>query len=303
MIERMARQSTIARGVALLTVLWIIALMSILLGGFVVVARGENLQTHFLMDSTRARYAAEAGIARVALEMRRSDPLTRWVPDGRPYEFEFEGDKIEVRITDESGKVDINAADETTLVPLFLALGLEDQRARELTDRILDWRDPDDLVRAFGAEDKDYEAAEYTYGAADQPFTTIGELQQVAGMDYDLYRKLEPYITVYTRTPRPNPAYASELVLRALPGVTAEIAQQIVSQRQLLSPVQMAGSPILLPDGTPLVAGGGGLTYTVVSRATLPNGAWTALDTTIRLGGAPGGRAYSILRWREGVAE
>jgi hypothetical protein len=34
----------------------------------------------------------------------------------------------------------------------------------------------------------------------------------------------------------------------------------------------------------------------------LPNGAWTQVDATIRLGGAAGARAYTILQWREGSA-
>jgi general secretion pathway protein K len=291
------------RGVALLLVLWLIALLALLLGGFVVVARGENLQTRFLFDTTRARYAAESGLSRAAYELRRGDPLTRWVADGRPYKFKFEDAEIELRMTDESGKVDINASDETVLLPLLLAIGLDEQRAGEITDAIIDWRDPDDLVRAFGAEDAEYDAAQRDYGAADAPFNTIGELQQVLGMDYDLYVKLEPYITVYTRSPKPNPAFASALVLRTLPGITPEIATQLVQQRQAQDPGQLAGAPIVLPDGTPLVVGGGGLTYTVLSRATLPNGAWTALDTTLRLGGVPGGRAYTVLRWREGSTD
>jgi len=49
------------------------------------------------------------------------------------------------------------------------------------------------------------------------------------------------------------------------------------------------------------VAGGGGLTYSVKSRAKLPNGASTVLDATIRMGGInAAGRPYVILRWRDG---
>jgi len=51
-----------------------------------------------------------------------------------------------------------------------------------------------------------------------------------------------------------------------------------------------------------MLTAGGGVTYTVRSKATLPNGAWTQVDATIRLGGAAGARAYTILQWREGSA-
>ncbi|HET9485110.1 MAG TPA: hypothetical protein VFO79_14210 [Xanthomonadales bacterium] len=292
-----------SRGTALLIVLWAMALLGILLGSFVVVARTENLQARHLFDSTRARYAAEAGLSRAVYELRRTDPLTRWVPDGRPYELEFDGAKLVVEMTDETGKIDINGVDEPVLLALFRVAGADEERARSLTDAVLDWRDPDDLVRPYGAEDRDYEAADVGYGAADLPFTTIGELQQVLGMDYELYRVLEPHLTVFARSPRPNPVYASEFVLQTLDGMTPDLAAQLIAQRRQINPADPAAIPLTLPDGTPLVAGGGGGTYTVKVRATLPNGAWTLLDTSIRLGGPPGGRAYSIVRWREGSAE
>lgn len=302
-MARIPRRSRAERGVALLLVLWAVALLAILLGGFLLVARSETLQSRFLLDATRARYAAEAGMSRVAYELRRADPLARWVPDGRPYGFEFDGTKVEVEIEDESGRIDINAADEVLLLQFLLAAGVEEPRARSLVDAIMDWRDPDDLVRANGAEDRDYEAAGLAYKPTNFGFQTVGELQQVLGMDYELFEKLEPFLTVYSRTPRPNPAYAEALVLQAMAGMAPEAAMQLVDLRRQTAPQQLAASPLSLPDGTPLVAGGGGLTYTVRAKATLPNGTWTLLDATIRLGGAPGGRAYSILRWREGSAD
>lgn len=292
-----------SRGVALLLVLWAVALLAILLGGFLLLARSETLQSRFLLDATRARYAAEAGISRTAYELRRADPLARWVPDGRTYAFEFDGAKVEVEIEDESGKIDINASDEGLLLRFLLGAGVEEPKARSLVDAIMDWRDPDDLVRANGAEQPDYEAAGRAYKPTNFGFQMVGELQQVLGMDYDLFERLEPHLTVYSRNPTPNPAYAAPQVLQAMAALTPEAAQQLVERRRQTPAQQLAATPLTLPDGTPLVAGGGGLTYTVRAKATLPNGTWTLLDATIRLGGPPGGRAYSILRWREGSAD
>src|SRR5262249_9325005 len=104
-----------ARGVAFVLVLWVIALMSILLGAFAVIARTENLQARHLFDSTAARYAAEAGLNRAVYELRNPDLLTRWMGDGRPYTFDFEGIEVEVKVTDDSGKIDLNVADAIML--------------------------------------------------------------------------------------------------------------------------------------------------------------------------------------------
>jgi len=292
------------RGIAFVIVLWVMALLAVLLGSFVVIARTENLQTRHLFDTTQARYAAEAGISRASYELRRSDPLARWVPDGRVYELEFDGAQLKIEITDESGKIDINAADEITLLALFQTIGaLEAADAQKLVDAVMDFRDPDDLVRPYGAEDDDYEAADLAYGALDQNFTMPEELQQVMGMTYELFEKLEPHITTFGLMNRPNPAFASSTVLQTLPGITPDLATQIVEQRWLTRPGDPAAPGLTLPDGTPVLSAGGGGTYTVRSRATLPNRAWTILEATIRLGGAPGARAYSVLRWREGSAE
>ena len=101
----------------------------------------------------------------------------------------------------------------------------------------------------------------------------------------------------------PSAAYAPLEALMAIPGMTPEQAQLLIEQRQLLAPGQLGQgmSGLLMPDGTPVMADGGGLTYSVKSRATLPNGASTMLDATIRLGGMnSAGRPFVVLRWRDG---
>jgi general secretion pathway protein K len=292
-----------SRGVAFVVVIWFMVLLAVLLSGFVVVARTEAVQARFLFDSAQARYAAEAGVSRASWELRNTDPLTMWVPDGRQYEFDFEGAKVTVEVQDESGKIDINAASLNTLTLMFKAVGVEQVEADKLAAAVVDWRDVDDLVTINGAEDDDYESADLSYGAADAPFTTIGELQQVLGMNYELYAKLQNEITIYGGMDRPNPAFASQLGLQTIEGIDPLLAQQLLEMRRQFRPGDPAAAGAIMPDGSPLLAQGGTGTYTLRSKATMPNKTWTLVDATIRLGGAPGARAYSILRWREGSAD
>ena len=93
------------RGIALVLVLWIAVLITVLLASFSLSARVEALQGRNLLDSTRARYMAEAGLHRAVYELRGNDPATRWVADGREYEIAFEGAKLEIAIRDETGKI------------------------------------------------------------------------------------------------------------------------------------------------------------------------------------------------------
>lgn len=289
------------RGVAFLIVLWLLALLAIVLGAFALLARSERLQARHLYESTRAHYAAEAGVQRAVFAMALPDPALRWVPDGRPYTFRFEQAEIEVRITDETGKIDLNAVEPVVMSAFLQGFGLEMDEADALAAAIVDWRDPDDLITLNGAEIDEYEAADLPYGPKNAPFDTIGEVQQVLGMNYALYERIAPYLTLYSGLAMPNPAFASQPVLAALPGMTSVLAEQALAARYAYDPAG-GGEPALLADGTPLVVTAGSGTYSIVSRARLPNGAWTELDTAVRLGGVPvSGLAYSILRWQDGA--
>lgn len=303
MTSRGSRMPPRARGVAFVLVLWVIAMLSIMLGSFALVARTENLQARHLFDSTKARYAAEAGLNLAVFELRKTDPQQRWVGDGRPYTFGYDDAEVEVRITDDSGKVDINAADEKLLLGLFAGRGIEQDQAQKLSAAIIDWRDPDDMSQPNGAEIADYKAAGLSYGPKNAPFDTVSELQQVLGMDYALYEKLEPALTIYSGRSQPGAEFAPPEALEAM-GCSADQAQQLVQQRQALAPGDLAGAGLTGCDGTsPIMAGGGGLTYSVKSRAKLSNGASTTLDATIRIGGInAAGRPFVILRWRDGEA-
>lgn len=295
-----ARAQAGQRGVAFIVVLWLMALLTILLGSFALISRTEGMQARHLFDATEARYAAEAGVNHAVYQMAIADPMMRWLPDGRAYQIGFEDAAIAIEITDESGLIDLNVADVMTLNNLLVAAGAEQDVAMQIADAIQDWRDTDDLVSPNGAEDDDYEAAGYTYGAKDGLFDTVSELQQVMGVTAEIYQRIAPALTIYSGQSSPNLAFAPYEVLLAIPGMTPELAQQIIDQRHAWDPT-LGGPPPIMPDGTPLVAQGGTGTYSIKSRATLPNGAWTELDTTVRLGGAGvSGLAYTVLRWQDG---
>lgn len=288
-----------ARGVALIFVLWLLALLTLLLGSFALVTRTESLQSRHLFDSIRARYAAEAGVNQAAWSLSLPDPVLRWLPDGREYRVQFEESEISIRITDESGLIDLNAAEPQTLANLFVGAGVELPQATALADAILDWRDGDDLKLLSGAEDADYRAEGYPYGAKDAPFDLVAELEQVKGMTPELYQRVAPALTVYSGQAVPNLAYAPIEVIRAFPNIDPAMAQVLIEQRHAWLP-GLGLPPPTLPDGTPLVAEGGTGTYSIESRATLPNGAFTELRVTLRLGGSGiSGRAFSVLRWQD----
>lgn len=286
------------RGVALVLVLWLTVLVTIASGAFAMMARMDQLEANTLLSGTQARLAAEAAIQLTAAALRDTDEMYRPIGDGRPYEYTFDGIRVEVQITDERGKLDLNAADEQTLATLFFNHGLEPEQAELLAAAVLDWRDEDELERVNGAEIDTYEAAGLPVGPANRPFMMAAELLQVMGMTYELYTRIEPGITVFSRVGTPDLAFAPMEALMAVPDITPEEAMNFISERQSMEPGNMEG--VSLPGGQLIMAQGRGLTYSILAKATMPNGVWEQIDATIRLGGDQSGQPFRILRWREG---
>ena len=286
------------KGIALVLVLWVLLLLTIITGSFALIARMDRLEAHALLSGTQARMSAEAAIHLAVLALRDPEEETRMLADGRLYQQEIDGVLVEVSAIDERGKLDINAADELTLANLFTGHGMDIVDAEMLAAAVLDWRDEDLLERADGAEEEAYFAAGLDVGPANRPFMMTEELLQVLGMQYELYRKLEPGITVFSRVGVPDPAFAPVEALMAMPDITYEEAMNFVEQRNSQQPGDSLGTE--LPNGTVVMEQGRGVTYSIQARATMPNGVWEQLQATIRLGGNRSGSPFRVLRWREG---
>lgn len=287
--SRERRWNDQSQGAALVLVLWLIVLLSAMVGAFALTARVEAMQAGVLRGSGQAREVARAGLEYALSRVRSNDPATRWQPDGRRYRWSWDGAQVDVRIVDESGKVDLNQADATLLAGLLRALGAGAGQDQRLAGVIIDWRDADDLSQPVGgAEDRDYAAAGLPYGAKDAPFESQGELRLLLGMTPELYRRLLPNVTLFGARLRPEPRFAPAPVLTAM-GLDAATT---LAQRE--RPV--AGAP------TEATAGGSG-TYSIESRARWGEGREAVVRAVVRTGASPlPGAAYTVLRWDQGAA-
>lgn len=286
------------RGVALIVVMWLLVLLAAIVGLFALNSHAEAVQASAVRQRTELDHAAEAGIEAVAARLLAVDARRRPVPDGRESTFDFgNGIAVTVAVTDESGKVDLNVADVLLLQRLFEATGVATEEATRLAGAIVDWRDADGLVSAAGgAEERDYRGAGLPYGPANRPFAQVSDVQRVLGMRHALYRRVRPYLTVYTGLAQPNLAFADRPVLVAL-GLAPPVIEQILAARPLVQP---GLPPPALPGGIVLAAGGTG-TYSVSSRAARADGPRAELEATVRVGaGGFLGQVYTPLVWRYG---
>lgn len=290
-------RATRMSGAALLLVLWLIVLMTGLVGSFALLARVEGLQGRALTRGLVAGNAARAGVEYALTRVALSDPRRQWRADGRPYRWRFAEAEVEVSLVDEGGKLDLNQADVPLLGALLRAVGVDQGQADRLAAAIADWRDTDQLSQpAGGGEDPDYANAGLPYGAKDAELESVAELQQVLGFTPAIYARLEPHVTVFSGRARPDPAFASAEVLDAL-GMNG---QDVIAQRRRWDPASGQPAPGL-GGSAPLIASASG-TYSIDSRAQLADGRVAVLRVVVRAGGsALPGTAYTALRWEEGT--
>ena len=275
------------RGAALILVMWMVALLTALVGAYAASARIEYMQGRGLQGTVVADAAARAGLEYALVRLQSREPEFGWIPDGRSYRWAFGAATVEVSIVDESGKIDLNAADAPLLAALFRVLGLEASEADAIAAAIVDWRDADDLTQPMGgAEAPQYAAAGLPYGAKNAPFETVGEVEQVLGMERALYEAAARHLTVFSGLPQPDQRFASGEVLQAM-GVDPAMALQ---QRETDAGMSQG-----------LVGAGSG-TYSIDSRARLADGRQALLRAVVRAGGGGlPGSAYVPLAWEEGA--
>jgi len=171
-------------GIALITAIWIMALLLILLAGFAAMVHSGTLVARNFGDVTQARWAAHTGIrlAEAVVLQLAAEPMTALTDEQRmlapPEDDEtLGGATYQALLTDEAGKININTASQEMLVALF---------PPEVADAIIDWRDEDDTPQPDGAEDEYYLALTPPYHCRNGAFRTIGELLLVKGVTQEL---------------------------------------------------------------------------------------------------------------------
>lgn len=263
----------------LLYVLWTVALMTIIAGATQLSGTVSYQQTRNSAEAARQDAIAEAALNLAVLALLDRRDRNRLRVDGVPQTLNFDGVEISVAIRDEVGRIDLNHADAPILAGLFRAAGERAEEADKFADRILDWRDADNLARLNGAEAPAYREAGASVTPRDAPFQTVEELKNVLGMTPELFRGIEPAVTIYSGKSIVDPRVAVPLVQKALRGNIAHAAASPSS-----GPVHATGS---LNGHAFLITIG----FKIRNRHVLR-------EAVIRLTGDPS-KPYWLLSWRK----
>jgi general secretion pathway protein K len=287
------------RGVALVLVLWASILLLVIASSFIVERRTEAMVVINSVSMARAEGAADAAIYRAVYDAYRTDNGPDiWKRDGTRYDWNFDGVPVRIEVRDESAKIDINTGSDALLHGLFVSVGLTDDEAVALVDAVLDWRDADSLKRPHGAEEAEYQAAGLPYRPANAPFQAIEELQLVLGMRPDIYRRIAPSITVFSRQPGVNAQLASREVLLAIPGVTTEAVDAYIAQRE---DARANGQPMPAFPQAGAYASAYSMVVSIRAEARLDDGTVFSREAVALMRPQPR-RPVTFVAWRESTA-
>jgi type II secretory pathway component PulK len=215
------------RGFALLVVLWVIAGLSVLGLGIALAGRQAVAAAHDRNDLTRAYWRAEECAEQARAVIANALPARGWLAlDGVVAAAGSGNSDCSVTLLAAGARIDVNRADEETLLAVLDRFRLPVRTRDSLVDALLDWRDADDIPRPAGAERQWYER----HGRLlprNGPLADIRELHLVRG--FERFAALDSIFDV--EPARVSLERASAGVLAALPGFGEEAVTRAAELR------------------------------------------------------------------------
>ena len=175
------KRSQSPRGLTLVAVLWLIAILSMAAMITLRVISFDMNVASAKVHGSRARQFAEMGIAVGSNPVvKRTDPIL--------HQFDEEaGGGFDVRVISEGSRFNINAIllgnDKDFIRDIFINWGIELDTAQAITDSLADWVDADDETNLNGAEVDWYEEQGRFNQPFNHPFYNLDEVNLVRGMD------------------------------------------------------------------------------------------------------------------------
>lgn len=240
---------SLSSGMALIAVLWVVAALSVLVTGMSRTSRGEVRTVAAEKQMQQARAIGDAAINLALQELAGQQVRTT---RALVADIVYQGVSVKVAVAPLNGWIDLNTAPQPLLARLYeIAGGVTPdaaQRLAQLTVEVREQRDGQGQAQRFEASE---------------------ELLRVPGVEYDLYARLSPLVTVYSgASGRVNPLAAPAGVLAVLSGGNEAVALRGNQDRgaggdqvdtTALDPAFVAISPsrrYRLEAAVPLVEGG-----------------------------------------------
>ncbi|MFA4894088.1 type II secretion system minor pseudopilin GspK [Brevundimonas sp.] len=245
----MKRSRREREGMALLTVLLLVAVMSVVAVAILddvrfSVRRTTNVETQSQAQwyAAGAETLARGQIARLLAAGPARTPLEpEW--NGRTLSFPIDGGTLTATVSDGQACFNLNSlvlgvGEDLTARPLgaaqFRALGravgAPDSRMQAIADALTDWLDADATPLPLGAEDGAYAGLAKPYRTGGVMLAEVSELRAVKGVDADTFRRLRPWVCALP-TSRLSPLNVNTLTPEQAPLLTMLTGGRLPPQR------------------------------------------------------------------------
>jgi general secretion pathway protein K len=178
------------RGMALILVLWLLAVLSLVVTGVVATQRVESRQSHAELQRSKAVVAAEGGLSLAIHELLRAPES--FLANGQTYSATVDGVMLALSIRSEHGKLDLNFGNLDYFAHFFRAMGASPAEADALVSRMRTRRD------------------------LGEPLQHLEDLLVVTSMDIALYQRILPYVTLWGGDGVPVADFADPVLRKAI---------------------------------------------------------------------------------------
>jgi general secretion pathway protein K len=214
------------RGAALMLALWALFLLSAM-----VISWTLNINSRLILSANANRNIEAEAAACSGTEVAMYPNIK---PDSPTLIGGFgRNQRYDVRMTGEGGRLNLKwllvgeKPDQLEILRKFLEIkGIDLNERDEMIDTLLDWVDADNLVRLNGAEDGP------GYKPANRMIARLDEIKKIKGWeDFTSASDWDSDLTLDSSPEGPDLLWASRDVLLALPGMTEQLADQIIAMR------------------------------------------------------------------------
>ncbi|WP_417786953.1 type II secretion system minor pseudopilin GspK [Stutzerimonas xanthomarina] len=241
------------RGVALITVLLVVAIVTVICAGMIARQQLSIRGTGNQLQARQAWHFALGGEALAQTLLRRDLQLSgqgtgqpavdhlleAWALPQPAYDLDEGQGQVQVRIEDLAGRFNLNSLVEeqqpnAAALAQFRRLLLRLQITEPYAERLVDWIDSDQQPSGeFGAEDNAYLLLDPPYRTAGRRLEDLSELRLLLGMRDEDFQRLAPYVSVLPADTPLNINTASAVVLSSLAdSLSPSAAESLVKARQ-----------------------------------------------------------------------
>ena len=241
------------RGVALITVLLVVAIVTVICAGMIARQQLSIRGTGNQLQARQAWHYALGGEALAQTLLRRDLQLSGegtgqpavdhllepWALPQPAYDLDEGQGQVQVRIEDLAGRFNLNSLVQeqqpnAAALAQFRRLLQRLQITEPYAERLVDWIDSDQQPSGeFGAEDNAYLLLEPPYRTAGRRLEDLSELRLLLGMRDEDFQRLAPYVSALPADTPLNINTASAMVLSSLAdSLSPSAAESLVKARQ-----------------------------------------------------------------------